>query len=218
MSPDRELVLVGAGGFAREVADLVVALNDAGPHRIRLLGAVADPLPEDGLMEARGVPVLGGLAELKAMPASVEYVVAIGNGDVRRRIVGELGDRTAATLVHPNAYVGGQVEIGPGAIICSHASVTSDITIGAHAHVNLNCTIGHDARIEEYATLSPLVGISGYVVIGAGATLGTGAVVIPHVTVGAGATIGAGASVVRDIPPHCTAVGVPAKVISAPTP
>ena len=53
----------------------------------------------------------------------------------------------------------------------------------------------------------------GKVVIGDGAHIGIGAIVMPGVTIGKGAVVGAGAVVTGNIPEYCVAVGVPAKVI-----
>jgi acetyltransferase-like isoleucine patch superfamily enzyme len=53
----------------------------------------------------------------------------------------------------------------------------------------------------------------GKVIIGDGAHIGIGAIILPGVTIGEGAVIGAGAVVSKDIPPYSLAVGVPAKVV-----
>ena len=49
--------------------------------------------------------------------------------------------------------------------------------------------------------------------IGSNVWIGLNSVILKGVTIGDGAIIGAGAVVTKDIPPHCLAVGVPAKVI-----
>jgi acetyltransferase-like isoleucine patch superfamily enzyme len=95
--------------------------------------------------------------------------------------------------------------------VCSHASLTNNITLGRHVHINLNCTIGHDAVIDDYVTLSPLVAVSGNVRIEECGFLGTGATINPGVSIGAGAVVGSGAAIVHDVPAGTTVVGVPAK-------
>ena len=79
--------------------------------------------------------------------------------------------------------------------------------------INFGLTIGHDSQVDDYATLAPGVNLSGFSKIGEGADLGAGAATIPGVEIGAWAIVGAGAAVTRDLPAHCTAVGVPARVI-----
>ena len=200
------IAVVGAGGFGREVHDVLTACGR------ELVGYFADGPADHALIEERGARVLGPVAELDRLPPHVEYVVAISNGAARRRIDAALASRTAAVLVHPSAVLGGfRVELGPGTIVCAGVVVTTNVILGRHVHLNLRTTVGHDSRLADYVTVNPGCSISGNVVVGAGADLGTGCSVIPHVTVGAGAVIGAGAAVVRDVPAGVTAVGVPAR-------
>jgi sugar O-acyltransferase (sialic acid O-acetyltransferase NeuD family) len=209
------LVIIGAGGFGREVHDVVEAVNleekTAGISRFDFVGFLDDGPVDRDLIADRG-PLLGGIDVLAELPLDVEYVIGIGSPTARRRIDELAGHRGAATLIHPTATIGEhRMVIGPGAIICSHVSITTNVTLGRHVHLNLNCTVGHDAILGDYVTVNPGATISGNVTLQDGVNIGTGAAVIQGKTVGAGSTIGAGASVVRDIPPGVTAVGVPAR-------
>lgn len=79
--------------------------------------------------------------------------------------------------------------------------------------LNLGCTVGHDSIIKKYSAFMPSVNISGEVTIGEGVYVGTGAKIINQLEIGENTIVGAGAVVSRTLPAHCTAVGVPAKVI-----
>jgi acetyltransferase-like isoleucine patch superfamily enzyme len=79
--------------------------------------------------------------------------------------------------------------------------------------VNLDCTIGHDAIIGDYSTILPSVNISGFVKIEESVSVGTGSAIIQGVNIGKNTVIGAGSVVTKDLPPNCTAVGVPTKPI-----
>lgn len=211
------LVIIGAGGFGREVHDVIEAINfeekTAGASRFDFVGFLDDGAVDADLISDRG-PLLGGVAALTDLPSDVEYVIGIGSGAVKRKIdeFATRDGRSAPVLIHPAAWVGTyRNRIGPGSIICAHVSVTTNVTLGRHVHLNLNSTVGHDATIGDYVTVNPGVNISGNVTLEDGVNVGTGAAVIQGRTVGAGSTIGAGASVVRDIPPGVTAVGVPAR-------
>jgi sugar O-acyltransferase (sialic acid O-acetyltransferase NeuD family) len=212
------LVVIGAGGFGREVHDVIEAMNDAGSAsgeaQIECVGFLADGHADVELVEERGVPFLGPVDGLTSLPADVRYVIAIGNGAVRRRIdewaVGE--GREAMSLVHPSAVLGRhRVSLGPGSIVCAAAVLTTNVRLGRHVHVNLSVTVGHDAVLGNYVTVNPNVSISGFAVLEDEVTMGTGAVIVDRRRIGARTTVGAGAAVVRDLPADVTAVGVPAR-------
>lgn len=212
----RQLVIFGAGGFGREVLQLVRDVN-AAEVAWECLGFVADVVPDKETTAATvgGLPLLGGIEWLRAHP-QVEVVVAVGASAARwkivQRIVAGCPNRFA-TLVHPRAWVGEGVEIGPGSIVCAGALLTTDICIGRHVHINIGSTIGHDAVLEDFVTLNPSVNISGNARILAGTEIGTGSVVIPKCCVGPWTIVGAGSVVIASLKENVTAVGAPARVI-----
>jgi sugar O-acyltransferase (sialic acid O-acetyltransferase NeuD family) len=211
-------VILGAGGFAREVHDVVSAVARAkssmGGTPNEFIGFLDDIEPDAGLLVGRGA-WLGPIAQLESMDADVTFVVGIGAGTVRRRIdewAESIGRKAARPLIHPSASLGEhRVHIGDGSVICAGVRMTTDITAGRHVHINLNATIGHDAVLGDYVTVNPLVAISGNVSISACATIGTGAAVIQGISIGRDAMIGAGAAVISDIGDGVTAVGIPAR-------
>ena len=207
---------MGAGGFGREVFDVVDAINAAqgsGEAAFEVVGYLDDGQPDPALLEPFGVGVLGGMRTLEELPADVQYVIGIGAPGTRRSLdaFGRSTGRTSATLVHPQATVGRAVTLGEGCVVCSHVSITTNIRIGRHVHVNINSTVGHDVVIGDHVTLSPLVAVSGNVTLEDAVFIGTGATLNPGITVGAEAVIGSGAAVLKSVAAGVTAVGVPAK-------
>lgn len=204
------LVIIGAGGFGREVLELVRDINQAAPM-FDFLGFLDDGEVNGHLLQRLGAPLLGPSSRLIDVAAS--FVVAIGAAGPRRRIdaLARSWGRTAATLTHPLATIGSDVQIGDGAVVAAGVRLTTHIVVGRHAHLNLNCTVGHDVIVEDVATLYPGVHLGGGCVIEEGATLGTGCVILPNVRVGRGAVVGAGAVVVRDVAPDTTVVGTVAR-------
>jgi sugar O-acyltransferase (sialic acid O-acetyltransferase NeuD family) len=206
------LVIIGAGGFAREVLDVVEAINRERPTW-DVVGFVDDGDPDEDLLEARGHQLLGGSDHLERLDAA--FVIGIGDPATRRR----LDERASsagllpATVVHPQATMASLVDLGPGSVVTAGVRMTTNISTGRHVHLNLNTTVGHDCVLGDYVTVNPGVNISGSCVIGDGVMLGTGAAVIQGLTIGAGATVGAGAVAVKDVPPGVTAVGIPARPI-----
>ncbi|MCW2846476.1 MAG: acetyltransferase [Marmoricola sp.] len=211
----QRLVVIGAGGFGREVLDVIEAINScAATPEFEPIGVLDDGTPEAAVLGPYGVQHLGPVSLLGDLPHDVGYVIGIGSPGVRQALDQkglDLG-RVSPVLVHPSAAIGRHaVELGPGTIVCSHVSITNNIRLGRHVHVNLNATIGHDAVLDDYVTLSPLVAISGNVHAETGVFFGTGANVNPGLTIGRGAVVGTGAAVIKDVPAGLTVVGVPAK-------
>jgi sugar O-acyltransferase (sialic acid O-acetyltransferase NeuD family) len=207
------LVVLGAGGFARNVLDVLDAANRAGA-RFQLLGLLdrADHLSP--ALARRGCRLLGSESALELLDAC--YLVAIADPGVRRRLDEYATGlrRSAAVAVHPAATVSGHTCLGPGTVITAGARLASDVAAGRHVHVNLNATVGHDARLGDYVTLHPQAAVSGNVSLGAGVTIGSGAVVLPGIHIGAGATVGAGAVVTRNVEARQAVVGVPARAVA----
>jgi len=204
------IIILGAGGFGREVLDVIEAVNSVQPTW-RFLGFLDDGDPDEGLLMRRGTRLLGPTDMLGEIDA--QFVIGIGSGPARARLdvlAASLG-RRSATLVHPSATFGSDVEVGEGSVICAHVSFTTHIRVGRHVHINLSCTVGHDAVLEDYVTLFPGVSISGNVIVKEQTTVGSRAVVLPGLEVGAGSMIGAGAVVVRSVLAGSTVVGVPAQ-------
>ncbi len=211
------LVIIGAGGLGREILDLVRDVNRAAPT-FDLLGFLDDGRPDQSLLARVGATHLGPTSLLGELDAS--YVIGIGDTEPRRRVdaLARSWARSAATLVHPLATVGGDVELGPGVLIAAGVRLTTHLVIGRHTLVNFNSIIGHDTVIEDFATLHGGVNVGGWCVIEEGATLGLGSVVLPYLRVGRGATVGAGAVVVRDVPANVTVVGAGARPTLAARP
>jgi sugar O-acyltransferase (sialic acid O-acetyltransferase NeuD family) len=199
------LVIVGAGGFGRELLDLVRDINARSPT-FEFQGFLDDGETRADLLQRLQAPLLGPSSRLGDLGAS--FAIGIGAAEPRRRIdaMARSFECRPVSLVHPSATIGSDVRIGDGAVIAAGARLTTNIVLGRHAHINVNCTLGHDVIVGDFATLFPGVHLGGGSEIGEGATLGTGCVILPGVRVGRGAVVGAGAVVVRDVAPETTVV------------
>jgi sugar O-acyltransferase (sialic acid O-acetyltransferase NeuD family) len=209
------LVIVGSGGFGRETAEAVRALNAAGA-RWRLAGYLDDDSARHGTV-IDGVPVLGSTRELSNMP-DASVVVCTGrpsNNVSRPRIVETLGlpPERYATIIHPSVVLSSTSQVGPGSILLAQTALTAAVTVGSHVAIMPHVTLTHDDVIDDFATLASGVCLAGGVHVGRCAYVGAGALVREHRSIGSGALVGMGAVVTRDVPPHEVWAGVPARHI-----
>lgn len=209
----KDVAIIGAGGFGREVAWLIERINEKN-KQWNILGFVDDSDATQGTT-INGYPVLGKNDYLKDYKGYV--ICAIGSSVTRKRVIELILNINSnikfATVIDPSVVMSKLVEIGKGCIICANTILTTNVKIGDFCTINLACTIGHDAVLEDYVTLYPTVNVSGNTHYGELVELGTGTQIIQGKTIGARTIVGAGSVVVKDLPENCTAVGVPAKPI-----
>lgn len=212
----KNMVIIGAGGQGREIAETIDLINSY-KHTFQLLGFVDDNETLRG-KEVASLPVLGTINILGSLGNDNLYAIcAIGNPLIKQKVI-ERAKEVApelryVSIIHPVAMISPTSKIGEGAYIGPQAVVSCDSVIGKHALINYGCTIGHDAKISDYVSVLPGTNISGNVSINTGSSIGSGSVVIPNVTVGEWAIVGAGAAVINSLPPYSTSIGIPAKVI-----
>jgi len=209
----RPLLIFGAGGFARETAEAVRAVNAVRPSW-DLLGFLDD---DPGLQgrEIGGVPILGPSDAVDRFPAAA-VSVCVGNPSEytsRWRIVRRLGPDLArwATIVHPTAVLPPDTEIGPGTVVLAGVVATTAVALGAHVAVMPGAILTHDNVVRDFATLGSGVRLGGGVRVDEGAYLGAGALVRERVCIGRWALVGMGAVVLSDVPEGEVWAGVPAR-------
>jgi sugar O-acyltransferase (sialic acid O-acetyltransferase NeuD family) len=201
----KDLIIIGAGGFARETA--------AGARGWHVLGFVDDDPALHGTTRS-GLPILGSVDSVKGLDAAV--VVCVGNPRdfaARKRIVQrlDLPDERYATVLHPTASIGEGSVVGPGSVLLSGTVLTADVEVGAHVSVMPQAVLTHDDRVADYATIASGVRLGGGAVIEEGAYVGAGALIREGVTVGARSLVGMGSVVLHDVPPGQIWAGNPAR-------
>ncbi len=195
----RQLVIVGAGGFARETASAVRDLDEW-----KLLGFLDDM--------KTGPSILGPVDSARDME-DVFLAVCVGSPrdyGVRERLVKRLPQDRFATIVHPSVFVGQGCTVGPGSVLLPGVTLTADVTVGAHVAVMPQVVLTHDDIVGDFATIASGVRLGGSVRVGRGAYLGAGSLVRESVTIGDGSLIGMGSIVLRDVPEKEIWVGNPA--------
>jgi sugar O-acyltransferase (sialic acid O-acetyltransferase NeuD family) len=194
-----EKVLIGAGGFAREIK-----------------AHIGNPTMKcfiDNQYWKENNEHIFPLSDFD--PTQHEALVAIGDPKDRFSIIQRLSKETQYfTFIHPSAQIlGNDVQIGKGSIICAGCILTTNIVIGDHAHLNLQTTIGHDCEIGNYFTTAPGAKVSGNCKIYDCVYIGTNASVKEKISIHSLTTIGLNAGVVKNIEEPGVYAGTPAKKI-----
>lgn len=209
----KRLIIIGAGGFGREV--LVWAQESAAFGREWEIGGFLDDRP-DALASfgSSGFPMLGNTIDYQPRPSDV-FVIAMGQVRLRRlmweRFCAKGADFTR--VIHRSCTIGPRVQLGDGVILCPGVVLTCDLSIGNNTALNVMTAVGHDARIGDHCQLSSFCDITGFVEVGDGVFMGSRASIIPGKRVGDDAVVGAGSVVIRNVPSRTTVFGNPARPI-----
>ena len=200
------ILLIGAGGHARVVLD---AAQQAGFP----VCCILDDYPQDA--DLLGVPVRARAEGLATLAPGQAFLVAVGDNRDRERLFVEmmsLGFKPV-TVVHPKACVSPLARLERGVFLAAMAVVNPDAVIGDNSIVNTAASVDHGCQVGAHVHLCPGVRLSGRVSVGERSFLGTGCSVLPNLRIGKDVVVGAGAVVTWDLPDHCVAVGVPARVV-----
>ena len=206
----RNLVIIGAGGFGREMFAAAREAIGFG-ERFRIKGFVDDnPHALDGF---RDYPPIIGSTESYRMESDDVFVTALGNVETRKRCAEIVESRNGKfiSIIHRTASLGPNVTVGDGSFIAHNVVLTADIKVGRHACIFHGSVIGHDTTLGDYSHVYSLVSIGGGVSVGERASIFPGARVVPRVAIGDGSTVGIGSVVVRSVKSGVTVFGVPAQ-------
>jgi sugar O-acyltransferase (sialic acid O-acetyltransferase NeuD family) len=211
----RRMVVIGAGGFAREVKWLIEEIDRATPG-ISFVGYVVSDPARVGDHDSKS-EILGDYSWLRSSRHRFDALaVGIGTPSARLKVSRELLEEFPAelwpALVHPTVrFDATSATVGAGVLLCAGTVGTVNLKFRPFSLVNLCCTIGHEADIGDGCVLNPTVNISGGVVLEEGVLVGTGVQVLQYLRVGRNSTVGAGSVVTKDVAPGATVVGIPAK-------
>jgi UDP-perosamine 4-acetyltransferase len=207
-----ELYVVGGGGHAAVVIDMLVASG-------RAPKGVFDPSLAAG-SRYLDIPVLGGDEVLVALdPVTVELCIGIGTHpgkNCRIKLIERLeasGFRIAGAM-HPSLQLSRYAQVALSAQLLAGVTVQARTRIGEHVIVNTAANIDHDCNLAAHAFVGPGVTLCGGVTLGRTAFIGAGAVILPYITIGEGAIVAAGAIVQTDVLAMDKVAGNPAKRIS----
>lgn len=211
----KNLVIIGAGGFGREVRWVVDRINQAGPEPMwNTIGFIDDGLEKGSIVD--GLKILGGCDYLVNYDKEISCVCAIAKPTVRQKITRIVSGNPKIlfpNIVDPSVIKSDDLMMGKGNVIFPGAILTVNVRLGDFNHINYGCTIGHDVLLRNYNTIYPGANIAGRVRLDGRVEVGTGVQIIQEVIVQPLVTLGAGAVAIEDIETPGTYVGVPCKKV-----
>ena len=208
------VVIIGAGGHGREVAEILRHQAQAGTD-VKLLGFVDDNHSLCG-HTIDSLPVLGNWSwfDDTARP-EFSVICAVGSPHVCRHLVRKARARSLpfVNAISPLAYISPTAQLGWGIVVFPRVVVSTGVCLGNYCILNVGVTVSHDTQIGRYSNINPGVHLAGDVRVGEGCYVGMGTNVIQRRSIGSWAIVGAGSVVIRELPANSTAVGSPAHVI-----
>ncbi len=200
-----KLVIFGAGGHAKVVAD--IALKNG----YEIEGFLDDNATASTVI---GYPILGKLSDCVRFKETHAFAMGIGNNAVRKMIFDKYPDLDYPVLVHPTASIGIETKIGRGTVVMPLVVMNACAEIGEFSILNSASVIEHDCRVGDYCLIAPNVTMCGMSQCGNMVWMGAGSVVNQTVKICDNVTVGSGAVVTKEITEGGTYVGVPATKIN----
>lgn len=187
----KRLVIIGARAMARETCTYA---REAG---LEVKGFLDSKI--DALTVCDGYPAILSSVEDYRVQSGDVFVCALGDPRWKKKYVSLIRSKGGefVNVIHPSAYIGQNVKMGVGCIICPHVTITNDTELGNHVIVNINSSLNHDGSYGDWVTVSPGCHIAGRCTIGRSVFLGVGTTIIPDVRLGDGVFVAAGAVVTK---------------------
>lgn len=209
------LVIIGAGGHGRVVADCAETIGQY--NKIVFLD---DSFPER--KNNRHWEIIGKSDSFINYINDAHFIVAFGCNILRRKTLNNLkkAKATIATLIHPTAYISRHSSIGKGTVVFAQAVVNIGGVVGEGCIINTASTIDHDCTLEEFVHISPGANIAGGVTIKKQSWIGIGASIIECIIIAQNTQIASGSTVIHSTEKNSLYAGVPAvfkKTLSAST-
>ncbi|CAK7063287.1 NeuD/PglB/VioB family sugar acetyltransferase [Tissierella sp.] len=209
----KDLIIIGAGKFGRELLSYAIDIVEAGGCEWRIKGFINDDLHSLDQYNIE-YPILGPIAGHTIQENAV-YICAIGDSEARLSLGKEFQKKGAEFInfIHPTVRIRERVKMGVGNIFCPCAGMSTDVTIGDFVLFNSYAIVAHDCIIGSGCTLSGGCEITGNCTLGEGVFLGTKSVIVPDRKIGDYAKISAGAIVFTNVKPGKIMIGNPAMVL-----
>lgn len=206
------LAIYGAGGFGREVACLIQAINEVEP-KWNLIGFFDDNVL---LVESSNEygKILGGIEILNKWEEPLSVIMAIGNPLILEKVVNKIQNQNIKfpNIIAPDVlfYDLNNVILGKGNLIGFKCSISCNTRFGDFNLLNTDVIIGHDSTIGNFNMFNPSVRISGEISIGNANFFGVCSIVLQQKKIGNNTTIATNSVIMRNTVDNCMYIGNPA--------
>jgi len=194
----KEVVIIGAGGHGKVVAEIVRANNDL------VVGFLDD--------SEKGEKIIGKVADCVNF-SDKYFIIGIGSNSVRKKLAEAYPNLLWYTAIHPSAVVSETAKVNEGTVVSAKAVINADTIVGRHSIINTAAVVEHDNTIGDFCHISPNATLCGTVKVGECAHIGAGAVVKNNISIGDNITVGIGAAVVKNLTDEGVYTGVPTKMM-----
>lgn len=187
----KKLLIIGAGGHGRSVAEAVQLKNE-----FELVGFLDDYWPENKFVWS--YVIHGCINNLSQYRMLADWaIVAIGNNKLRGEIIHKLilAGFNLATVVHPTAIVSPSAIVGEGVAIMAGAIIGTESKLGLGVIVNSGANVDHHCNVASFGHLGVNACMAGGSILEEGAWLQAGSALGYGVTVPAGKVIPPGVGV-----------------------
>jgi sugar O-acyltransferase (sialic acid O-acetyltransferase NeuD family) len=208
----KDIYILGAGGFGREVLNLMLDIHAIQGPRWNIKGFLDDT--EDPLRgKACDYSVVGTIAD-HTPKENEALVMGIADPAAKKKLSTTLTARGAVfeSVIYPYAYLGRHNTLGEGTVVCGGFAMTVNVTVGSFSTL-LGCGLGHDVTVGDYSTISPCCNIMGRVSIGQRVFIGGNVAVAPGVVIEDDAYVGVGSVVLKRVKAGEKVFGNPAREI-----
>lgn len=198
------IVIIGCGGHARSVLDVIIHNN---PNADVIF------LDENATENEK---ILDYPVVKNYEITDEQVIVAIGDNEKRLELCQKYYDNLVS-VISARAYTGKGVKIGKGVFIAHNAHVGILCKIGDFAIINTCASVDHECKIGKNTFIGPNATICGKVTINDHVFIGAGVTIIPDIKIAGKTSIGAGSVVVKDIEEEQSGlyIGIPATKYTA---
>ncbi|MCK9471823.1 MAG: NeuD/PglB/VioB family sugar acetyltransferase [Bacilli bacterium] len=209
----KDLIIIGAGGFARELLSYIKEEISNNYFQYNLIGFIDDNLNSFGERET-GYDIIDTITSHKIREEAV-YLCAIADPKTRLKIGNDFLEKGATFInyFHHTAEIRERVKMGVGNIFCPHTWANPDTSIGNFVLVNNLSGFAHDCIIGDACTINGACQINGNNTLGKGVFMGSGAIIVPGRRIGDFVKISAGAVIFSNVKDNRTMVGNPATML-----